>query len=197
MSEPEIARRCSACGASIRERAFFCPQCGSPVGDKTEELRRTETINTTNTINLTEAQEHGEAVDLNSSEHVANDSNVTRRFEQTITEPLPAPALDPAESVQPDLHDTIAEPSLPTQPVSRPAEMPHSLESPTRQRLQRAAAGAKAFEGDVVQRVDRLKKISSVVIDQASYDPSLRFILVAAAMFVVFLTIVILSKLIG
>src|SRR6266850_4464659 len=28
MSEPEIARRCPTCGASIRESAFFCPQCG-------------------------------------------------------------------------------------------------------------------------------------------------------------------------
>jgi hypothetical protein len=39
--------------------------------------------------------------------------------------------------------------------------------------------------------------MSSVVIDQASYDPSLRFILVAAALFIVFLTILIISKLIG
>ena len=35
MSEPEIFRRCPSCGASIRERAFFCPQCGLSVpGDQ-------------------------------------------------------------------------------------------------------------------------------------------------------------------
>ncbi len=28
MSQPEIARRCPSCGVSLRERAFFCPQCG-------------------------------------------------------------------------------------------------------------------------------------------------------------------------
>ena len=28
MSEPEIARRCTACGVTVRERAMFCPQCG-------------------------------------------------------------------------------------------------------------------------------------------------------------------------
>jgi hypothetical protein len=29
MSEPEIARRCLSCGASVRGRASFCPQCGN------------------------------------------------------------------------------------------------------------------------------------------------------------------------
>ena len=29
MTEPEIARRCPTCGASIREVALFCPQCGN------------------------------------------------------------------------------------------------------------------------------------------------------------------------
>ncbi len=28
MSNPEISRRCRACGASVRARAAFCPQCG-------------------------------------------------------------------------------------------------------------------------------------------------------------------------
>src|ERR671917_255894 len=27
--EPEIARRCKACGASVRSRAGYCPQCGA------------------------------------------------------------------------------------------------------------------------------------------------------------------------
>ena len=33
MSEPEIARRCVACGAAVRGRAKFCPQCGSDMGE--------------------------------------------------------------------------------------------------------------------------------------------------------------------
>ena len=35
------------------------------------------------------------------------------------------------------------------------------------------------------------------MIDQAAYDPSLRFLLVAAVLFVVFLVVLILSKVIG
>ncbi|HYY42626.1 MAG TPA: zinc ribbon domain-containing protein, partial [Pyrinomonadaceae bacterium] len=33
MSEPEIARRCLNCGAAVRGRASFCPQCGQSMSD--------------------------------------------------------------------------------------------------------------------------------------------------------------------
>ncbi|HEU0252705.1 MAG TPA: zinc-ribbon domain-containing protein [Pyrinomonadaceae bacterium] len=91
MSEPEIARRCVSCGASARQHAMFCPQCGNPLQQ-----------------------------------------------------------VEPAEEKTP------------------------------------------AEEG-VRSRVETLR----VVIDQAAYDPSLRFILVAALLFVVFLVLLILSKVLG
>lgn len=103
MSEPEIARRCSACGVTVRERAMFCPQCGNPIAESV-----TDTI-----------------VD---------------------TPPAPAPARH---------HD-----------------------------------GVKA-------RVEKIRHVSSVVIDQAAYDPSVRFLLVAAALFLLFLVLLILSKVLG
>ena len=46
-------------------------------------------------------------------------------------------------------------------------------------------------------RVEKLRHVSSIVIDQAAYDPSLRFLLVAAAMFLLFLVLLIMSKVIG
>jgi hypothetical protein len=48
--------------------------------------------------------------------------------------------------------------------------------------------------GNVRGRVEKIKLVSSVVIDQAGYDPSLRFLLVAAALFVIFLLVLLLSK---
>ncbi|HZH32438.1 MAG TPA: zinc-ribbon domain-containing protein, partial [Pyrinomonadaceae bacterium] len=49
MSEPEIARRCLSCGASVRGRASFCPQCGSRMGEATDESRSdAATAGTTN-----------------------------------------------------------------------------------------------------------------------------------------------------
>ena len=50
---------------------------------------------------------------------------------------------------------------------------------------------------NVRERVDKIKHVSTVMIDQAAYDPSFRFLLVAAVIFVLFLVIVILSKVIG
>lgn len=50
---------------------------------------------------------------------------------------------------------------------------------------------------NVRERVEKIKHVSSVMIDQAAYDPSLRFLLVAAVLFVLFLILLILSKVIG
>lgn len=50
---------------------------------------------------------------------------------------------------------------------------------------------------NVRDRVEKIKHVSTVMIDQASYDPSLRFLLVAGVIFVLFLILLILSKMIG
>jgi zinc ribbon protein len=116
MSEPEIARRCVACGATVRQRAMFCPQCGNPIPQ--------------------------------------GESAVT-----TVTTPS----------------DTVVDQAPPPVAVPPPARHPD---------------GVKA-------RVEKLRHVSSVVLDQAAYDPSLRFLLVAAAFFILFLVLLILSKVIG
>lgn len=115
MSEPEIARRCTHCGVSLRQTALFCPQCGQEIGeDKTVPTTITDT-------NLRE-------------------------------DPVPENPLPAAHS------------SGPT---------------------------------GVRERVEKIRHVSSAVIDQAAYDPSLRFILVAAVIFLLFLLLLILSKVIG
>ena len=112
MSEPEIARRCVACGVSVRQHAMFCPQCGNPIAQ----------------------------------------AAVT-----TATTPA----------------DTIID------------HAPQTPPPPAR------------HQDGVKGRVEKLRHVSSVVIDQAAYDPSLRFLLVAAAFFILFLVLLILSKVIG
>jgi len=56
------------------------------------------------------------------------------------------------------------------------------------------AGSATGQAGEVVRRVE---KHISTVFDEAAYDPSLRFVLVAAALFILFLVILILSELIN
>ena len=58
-------------------------------------------------------------------------------------------------------------------------------------------SGLTGVADNVRDRVEKIKHVSSVVIDQAGYDPSLRFLLVAAVIFVLFLILLILSKVIG
>ena len=126
MSEPEIARRCITCGASVRQRAMFCPQCGNPIQEP-----QPVTTNTSDTI----------------VEHASP----------------PVPEVAPTQALNP----------VPQPVVHKPAD--HSVRG----------------------RVEHIRKVSSVMIDQAAYDPSLRFLLVAAALFILFLVLLILSKVIG
>lgn len=110
MSEPEIARRCTACGASVRQNAAFCPQCGNPIAETSAATTTTPVI------------------------------------KETIVDAPAAPTVQ--------------------------------------------------YEG-VRGRVENIRKVSSVLLDQAAYDPSLRFLLVAAAFFILFIVLVIASKVIG
>jgi len=64
-------------------------------------------------------------------------------------------------------------------------------------RIQRATTLARDVEGDVIHRARQVREISSIVLDEAGDDPSLRFVLVAAVLFLLFLVIVVLNKLIS
>jgi predicted RNA-binding Zn-ribbon protein involved in translation (DUF1610 family) len=151
MSDPQISRRCPSCGVSIRERAFFCPQCGNTLSSETGDTVR----------------------DLN----------------QTIpdSQARPTMPLDPTAPLNSPM-------DLPTQPLRRAGG--NAPEYGAKHRIQSTTAiHRKTANG--LQKVEKIRRISSVVLDEAAYDPSLRFVLVAAALFIIFLTILIMSKLIG
>ena len=137
MSEPEIARRCVACGVTVRERAVFCPQCGNPI-----------------------PQPEAVTTNIAAADTFVDTAPTETRAELAMTQPLSAVTPPPAKE-------------RPTAVVHRPTD--HSVRG----------------------RVDHIRKVSSVVIDQAAYDPSLRFLLVAAAFFILFIVLVIASKVIG
>ncbi len=160
MPEPEIARRCPACGASIRERAAFCPQCG--IEQKVQPAS-------------------DESASIHDTEDVVRDDN------KTLTEAAFQKQAPVAKK------NSASEPRKPTVPrVARQKAV-----GEVGARIQRATTRARDVEGNVVHRVQKFREISSVVLDEAVYDPSLRFVLVAAALFILFLVIVLLNKLIG
>jgi predicted RNA-binding Zn-ribbon protein involved in translation (DUF1610 family) len=135
MSEPEIARRCSSCGISLRQSAVFCPQCGNPI---VKQQTTTEVPHTAPTQALR--------------------------------------SVGPADDAPPN----------PNPPQTAPPQAQHHH-----------ASGLTSVADNVRDRVEKIRHVSSIVIDQAAYDPSLRFLLVAVVLFVLFIVLVILSKVIG
>jgi hypothetical protein len=161
MSKPEIARRCSVCGASIRDAAFFCPQCGEHLSPQNPEGKPTTSVVTTPLDELVpdpdEAQDNEVPTD--------SDPQKLGTSEKSATTPKP----------------TFADRA----PVGK-----------VRDKIQRATTLARDVEGDVKHRVQKVRQMSSVVLDEAGYDPSLRFVLVAAVLFLLFLLVLLLNKLI-
>ncbi|MEP6707891.1 MAG: zinc ribbon domain-containing protein [Pyrinomonadaceae bacterium] len=66
-----------------------------------------------------------------------------------------------------------------------------------RKQIQRARTAARgALDDNVRPRVDKIRNASSFVLEEASDDPSLRFVLVAGALFLLFVVLLVLSKVI-
>ena|SRR5678816_2428214 len=151
MSDPEIDRRCTVCGASVRPRAAFCPQCGQAV--------------------------HGQSQAAETRPEPDAPKTVASKESDTV-------AI--AREAIPDFSET--------QPLSAFPVRPVEAAPPTQQTVRKVLPGS---DGGVKGRVEKLRKVSSVVIDQAAYDPSLRFILVAAAFFLLFLFLLLMSKVLG
>jgi hypothetical protein len=164
MSELEIARRCSSCGASIRDAASFCPQCGQKLAEENAENDKPNYSAVT-----------GPLVDV---------PEATQSARVGVPAPAPQPVENPPES-NPE-RDNASEPQ------KTPASQ--AQVGKVRGGIQRATTLARGVEGDMIHRVQKVREISSVVLDEAGYDPSLRFLLVACALFVVFLIIVVLNK---
>ena len=66
---------------------------------------------------------------------------------------------------------------------------------PKRHRVREAAREAVAE--NLRPRVEKLRQASNVVLDEAAYDPSLRFVLIALVLFLIFLVILLVSRILG
>ena len=74
---------------------------------------------------------------------------------------------------------------------------PHGARERTRAGLHRASTVARGAIEDNVKRVEKIHQVSTAMIEEAHYDPSLRFVLVALGLFVVFIILLVLSKVMG
>ena len=109
-------------------------------------------------------------------------------------EPEPQPAAEASAPAVANVtaQDTARKLDPPADPVSRAGTYGKARDS-----LHRASTATRVALADNVKRVEKIRHVSSVVLGEATYDPSLRFVLVALGIFVVFLVLLLLSKVMG
>lgn len=187
--EPEIARRCKSCGAAIRPRSAFCPQCGISVA------------------------EDGAKASPASASLAATESSQARPADSALLAETMAPTARPEAPVQtqvPVQSEATAkegvhgkEAALPGAPVESPA-LANTLAPGATTPSDAAAAGkqqrvatakAREFVDDNMRpRAEKLRRASNVVLDEAAADPSLRFVLVATVLIILSLLLLLLGR---
>jgi len=118
------------------------------------------------------------AAPANSSDHAAENPTATSRVENVAVEIDPEAIAN--KSAQPDELDSH-----------------QGARARTRERLHRASNAARGALEDNVKRVEKIHHVSTAMLEEAHYDPSLRFVLVALGLFVVFIILLVLSKVMG
>ncbi len=175
MSLPEISRRCLACGAAVRAGARFCPQCGKPMsheGASASSAMR-ETLEPQPRVTpeswRSEAERVGEELAQQKTRSVSEDS------------PVIAP---------PRLGDVASAPVTPaSEDEFDDADEAGVDQREGEQRRRRAAA----VKDNLKLRGERMREASIVVLEEASEDSGLRFIIIVILLFLLFLLFLFLS----
>jgi uncharacterized Zn finger protein (UPF0148 family) len=191
MPDPEILRRCHACGAAYRPGALFCPQCGNAVSLKST------------------AETTGNASENNPDEHVAERPMVAApqpddaRGQKKSSLGLTAEQIE--QNILASYEAARRKMALATAKKERTPAAADASSIGDTQSLTVPDAEVETFHSPPVRDVpeppgesgiDKLRRVSSVVIGEATYDPSFRFIVVAAILFVLFLLVLVLSKIV-
>ena len=113
-----------------------------------------------------------------------------------------APPADSATITAGESQTALGEvPAVPVEPATnkpgQPDDGPHGVRERTREGLHRASNAARGALEDNVKRVEKIHHVSTAMIEEAHYDPSLRFVLVALGLFIVFVVLLVLSKVMG
>jgi hypothetical protein len=172
MSLPEISRRCLSCGAAVRAGSRFCQQCGksldaeSVAAPEEREAARAEEW-TPPTKEFAAFVQSPDVVEAQSSP--AAPMPVADVDAGVEAEPL-APVVSATESGE--------ESAQASEEAGRAGDL--------RGRVARVREGTRA-------RVGRMRDEAIVVLEETPDDSGLRFVLAAAALFVVFVVLLFLS----
>ena len=168
MPNPEIARRCRACGASVRAGVQFCPQCGQAMVKSVVFVHPTP-----------DPPETSVRAKVNADEARRTDLAAERKSEPPSTAgPVRAPDFTPpARAAARDQRAASGTNARAKDPAGG------------RQMVKRRPRHAAAEDNSLLPRVEKLRQASVDVLDEAADDPSLRFVIISVTLFLCFLLI--------
>ncbi|HEY0385923.1 MAG TPA: hypothetical protein VGC64_07920 [Pyrinomonadaceae bacterium] len=201
--EPEIAHRCKSCGAAIRSRSTFCPQCGVAL-DADAPTAAAAAV-------ATPEHQEEQGIDRRPSPDplaatMAPNLEMPAQPDATIrpqaVAPPDAPPPPAPEDVRPrstaattaaaTTADTPVE-NGPRANVGAPIAAPADGPGGKRQRVS-PVTGRDILDERVRPRAEKLRRASSVVLDEAATDPSLRFVLVAVGLVIISILLLLLAR---
>jgi predicted nucleic acid-binding Zn-ribbon protein len=161
----------------LPEISHRCPACGVSIRDAGERVMF--------------CPECGHALAETNAEKSSPEAGETANPGEPAADVVPPQVTWPApdEKAKPDSDEDKHQ-----KPVS---EDRHGARERTRETLQRASQRTRGAIEDNVKRVEKIHHMSSAVLEEATYDPSLRFVLVALGLFVLFVVLLVLSKVMG
>ncbi len=190
MSLPEISQRCLSCGASVRAGARFCPQCGAEMSlDEPAAIAQSGTGVSEQPpekeLNVEGATAVGEDDFLLEEDWKKFEERDISHIGKTGDQAMTTTTKDAAAS----LTESDGEAA-----VTPPRAAATTMDGGTGAKVGRAAASVRDSVGVVVRpRVERVRAASSVVLEEASEDSGLRFVIIAVLLFLVFLLFLLLS----
>jgi hypothetical protein len=188
---PEISRRCRSCGAAVRARGRFCPQCGQVMseGDAAEGESSPQSAHAADAPTRgAESQKLG-----GDGARVVGVEQPNARRAVPETGEAAGPSAQPAPPAQ-------STPPAPAAAIASAAEPPQEVESADgiagEERLGRVARvreGTRARVENTRARVERVRDDALVALEETPDDSGMRFVIVAVFLFALFLLFLFLS----
>jgi hypothetical protein len=170
MSNTKTLRRCGSCGSNVRQNSRFCPRCGGKMnGDGKESLKTN--VKQEPIVKLEPAVAKEKATNTNTNLVIETPSTENIANTETTDKPIP-----PTKTLSNSNDGNMS--SANVTPISSPPHVQHETN-----------------DKGLLPKVEKLKQVSHEMLDEAAIDPSLRFLLIAAFIFIVFVVFLILNTL--
>ena len=186
---PEISRRCLSCGAAVRAGSRFCPQCGNELEAEARPATELEAEAARAAVPQTgewSPQEQAAAPTNTQAAPTTKDWTPPTKefaaFEESSKAAAPqSPPTAPVAAAASDDNVGVGAPGAVEEEAGEAGRA-----ADLRNRVARVREGTRA-------RVGRMREEAIVVLEETPDDSGLRFVLIAAALFVVFLVLLFLS----